>query len=307
MTTDYNTKLTQKRKNQSLGSGNRCGHSPDAPRWFAPPAEHELRPPILRKWTERVRQYFSKPDKIPSLNAAHHARQLQENPDHKGRQMRSERREACCSLLGAIAHYCDLPTLCLSVPQDDGSMRPVTLQTLADRAGLGLRRAERACRDIVDAGLLSVHERAELQADGTFIGHAAIRVVPTTFFGLFGLEEQLKHERKRASQKRTKASKERQPTRTEKARVQTAIGAAMNKLTGKTSRPSQTQTAAAQVDQERKPGPFSQHLGDMKAILAGDGPSAPPTGDQARREHQEQSDQDTDPSSQHPRRGKDPP
>jgi hypothetical protein len=63
--------------------------------------------------------------------------------------MRSERREACCRLLAAIAHYCDLPSLCLSVPQEDGSLRPIRMETLAACADLTLRRAERAMHDIV--------------------------------------------------------------------------------------------------------------------------------------------------------------
>ena len=128
-------------------SGNRCGHDPNSPRFFCPPPDHDPRPSILRRLIDRANEFFEKPEKIPSLNGAHHARQLQEDPDHKDRQMRSERREACCSLLAALLHYCDLVTLIIGVPQEDGSLLPLTLKTLAERAGIGLRRAERAIRD----------------------------------------------------------------------------------------------------------------------------------------------------------------
>jgi len=227
-------------------TGNRCGHDPLSPRWFAPPQEHEERPPILRKWIERVRQFYRDPGKIPSLANALFGRKVAADPegDHKPRRMRSERREACCSLLGAIAHYCDLPTLCLSVPQPDGALLPLRMDTLAERAGLTMRRAERAMRDIVDGNLVGVHPRCELQDDGTYIGRAAIRVVPPSFFGLFGLEERLQHDRRRISQKRIEARENQPLTRTAGARIRLAVGAAIDKLTGRDPRKQPAPAAA---------------------------------------------------------------
>jgi hypothetical protein len=269
-------------------SGNRCGHDPDAPRWFEPPEDHEERPTIIRKWIERARQFYEKPDKIPSLANALFGRKMAADPegDHKPRQMRSERREACCDLLGSIAHYCDLPSLCLSVPQPDGSLLPLTFETLADRAGLSLRRAERAMRDIVDAGLVGVHQRAERQDDGTYIGRAAIRVIPPSFFGLFGLEERLEHDRKRISQKRLEERRNRPPTRTATARIKTAVAGVMNKLTGRRGKPVAPAPAAATIA-EAPPVvelPHAAHIRDMRAILAGE----PPRPIEGERGHQDQ-------------------
>ena len=212
------------------GSGNRCGHDPQHPRFFSPPPEHGVRPPILCNWIERVRQFYDAPDIIPSLAHALFDRQVAADPagDRQPRQMRSERREACCALLGSIMHYCDLPSLCVSVPQADGSLVPVTLHTLAERAGLGLRRAERAMRDIVAGGLLVPHPRAERREDGSYGGRAAIRVVPSCVFGLFGLEARLEHDRRRISQQRREAA----GTRTGGARLRTAIGAALGATGG---------------------------------------------------------------------------
>ncbi len=212
------------------GSGNRCGHDPRHPRFFSPPPEHGARPPILCNWIERVRQFYDSPGKIPSLAHALFGRQVAADPagDHQPRQMRSERREACCALLGSIMHYCDLPSLCVSVPQADGSLVPVALKTLAERAGLGLRRAERAMRDIVAGGLLVPHPRAEHREDGSYVGRAAIRVVPASVFGLFGLEARLEHDRQRISKRRREA----RATRTDGARLRTAIGTALGATVG---------------------------------------------------------------------------
>jgi hypothetical protein len=284
-------------------SGNRCGHDPAAPRWFAPPPEHEPRPPVIREWIERARDFYLHPDKIPSLANALFGRKVAADPagDHKPRRMRSERREACCDLLGAIVHYCDLPTLCLSVPQPDGSLLALKLATLADRAGLSLRRAERAMRDIVTGGLVAVHPRCEQLGDGTYLGRAAIRVVPPCVFGLFGLEARLEHDRRRISQKRREERAETTPTKTATARIRTAVGAALDKITGKGSTPTTPTPAAAQIAEVLVPdlppaGPAG-HIADMKAILAGESarrenghrhqdqaaaaPTAAPQGDQA--------------------------
>lgn len=271
-----NSKESQSEKREGIPppSGNRCGHDPGAPRWFEPPADHAPRPPIIRKWIDRVRQFFGTPAKIPSLENAHHARKVAADPlgAHKPRQMRSERREACCSLLGAIAHYCDLPTLCLSVPQPDGVLLPVRMDTLADRAGLSMRRAERAMRDIVDAGLVSVHKRCELQDDGTYIGRAAVRVLPPSFFGLFGLEARLEHDRRRIRQQRIKERETRKPTRTEGARIKTAIAGVLNTLRGpcKAAQPNPPATAATTVELTKPEGSAADHVRNLKAILSGD-------------------------------------
>jgi hypothetical protein len=200
----------------------------------------------LRKWIERVRDFYQHPGKIPSLANALFNRKRAADPegDHKPRKMRSERREACCALLGAIAHYCDLPTLCLSVPQPDGSLVPLRMDTLAERAGLTLRRAERAMRDIVASGLLAVHRRCELQDDGTYIGRTAIRVVPSSFFGLFGLEARLQHDRRRIGRKRNEARENQPPTKTAGARIGLVIGAVIDKLTGRDSRKQPAPAAA---------------------------------------------------------------
>jgi len=194
---------------------------------------------------DRVREFYAKPHLIPSLAGVLHSRQLTGSMADamKTRKMRSERREGCLDMLGAILHYCDLPTMCLSVPQGDGSMRPVTMKTLRGKAGLRKRRAERAIRDIVEAGLLKVHYRSEEKPDGTYIGHAAIRVVPMSLFGMFGLEERLKHDRRKLSKRRREGGDLPKQTRTAKARVRVTVQAAMDTVLNKKRAPERPQAA----------------------------------------------------------------
>ena len=170
------------------GAGNRCGHDPAAPRWFEPPPQHAARPKILLQLQERVRAYFDDPKVLPSLNAA----------NGSPRQQRSERREACLDLLGALVHYLDLATLRVGIPQADGSTQGLSLAFLAERAGLGRRRAERACRDLRKAGLVTVYPRAQKTEDDRYRSRPAIRGVPEALFQVFGLSKWLQHERDKA-------------------------------------------------------------------------------------------------------------
>ena len=173
-------------------TGNRCGHDPAAPRWFEPPPQHAARPKILLQLQERVRTYFDDPKVLPSLNAA----------NGSPRQQRSERREACLDLLGALVHYLDLATLRVGIPQADGSIQGLSLAFLSEKAGLGRRRAERACRDLRKAGLVTIYPRAQPTGDERYRGLPAIRGVPEALFQVFGLHKWLQHERVKAVKRR---------------------------------------------------------------------------------------------------------
>ncbi|MEI2806877.1 MAG: hypothetical protein V9G18_13340 [Albidovulum sp.] len=175
-----------------MSGGNRCGHDPCCPRWFEPPAHHAPHPKILVKLQEAVRAYFADPAVLPSLNAA----------NGSARRQRSERREACLALLGALVHYLDLVTLRVGVPQADGSFEGLTLEFLAERAGLGLRRAERACRDLRKAGLVEVYPIARKTDGDRYRGLPAIRRLPVSLFKVFGLSRWLQRERDKAAHRR---------------------------------------------------------------------------------------------------------
>lgn len=189
--------------------GNRCGHDPACPRWFEPPPHHAPHPKILVKLQAAVRAYFADPTVLPSLNAA----------NGSARQQRSERREACLALLGALVHSLDLVTLRVGIPQADGSFKGLSLEFLAERAGLGLRRAERACRDLRKAGLVEVYPIAQKTEGDRYKGLPAIRRLPVSLFKVFGLNKWLQHERDKAAHRQR-----RQRRRQEAAASEAAAG-----------------------------------------------------------------------------------
>lgn len=169
--------------------GNNCGHRPEAPRWFDPPHRH-TRPKIITRIVAEIRRYYRDPAAtIPSLNLA----------NGSDRQQRSERREACLSVLGCLLHYLDLATLRVGIPQNDTSFAGISMPFIAEKSGLTLKRAERAVRDLVRAGIVTVHPLCEKISDTVYKGYAAIRTVSSKLFALFGMSGRLRYERDKAS------------------------------------------------------------------------------------------------------------
>lgn len=175
--------------------GNRCGHQPQQPRGFVPPAEHRPRPSLLTKLSARLGDYYQAPSHLlPSLNLA----------NGSDRQQRSERRESCLIVLNVLIHYLDLASLRVGIPQAGDRISGLTVEFLATRAGLHKRRVERAMADLVKARLITIQPLAQRHTDGSYSGKGAIRAVTKTLFAVFGLEHWLKYERDRAAAKRRK-------------------------------------------------------------------------------------------------------
>lgn len=198
------------------------GHCRLDPALFTPPEHHKARPAVLTELQKRIKEYYFDPRRLPTLNAA----------NGSARDQRSERREACLSLLGALVHYCDLETLRVGRPAGLGEFSGIDLATLAKRAGLGLRRAERASRDLVAAGIIKVHKICEQVADDKYIGLAAIRTLSKHLFAAFGLGTRLSAERRKAYARNNK----RPPDETDKGRA----GLAINSLQHRLNTPSDT-------------------------------------------------------------------
>jgi hypothetical protein len=174
--------------------GNSCGHMPESPRWFAPPEQH-TRPKIISKIIAEIRLYYKAPvTTIPSLNLA----------NGSSRQQRSERREACMAVLGCLLHYLDLTTLRVGIPQHDGAFKGISMPFIAEKSGMTLKRTERAVRDLVKSGLITVHPLCEKISDTVYKGYAAIRTVSRKLFTLFGMGGRLKYERDRATSRQQK-------------------------------------------------------------------------------------------------------
>lgn len=198
-------------------TGNKCGHQPDAPRYFSPPEKHANRPEILRRTQKAIQDYFSKPGTLPLLNAA----------NGSTRQQRSERREACIDLLCCILHFTDLVTLRVAIPQSNGSSMGLTMPYLAELSGLGERRAERAIHDLKAAGIITVHPICVKLADATYKGIAAIRTVSKHLFGALGFADWLKHEQRKATER--KLQRDEKKRRKALANMAMAINAAKPK------------------------------------------------------------------------------
>ena len=173
--------------------GNYCGHLPGKPRLeLAKPAAHR-QPLIIRRAQERIADFYWSPDKLPSLNAA----------NQSARNLRSERRESCLLILSSILKFTDVESLRVGIPTADGfAGLPIT--TLANHAGVTLRRAERAVANLKTAGLLKVSPVVEKQDDGSYIGVAAVKAVSKHLWGCFGLLDMLKHEREKAAKRARK-------------------------------------------------------------------------------------------------------
>lgn len=247
-------------------SGNRCGHDPACPRWFEPPPHHAPHPKILVKLQEAVRAYFADPTVLPSLNAA----------NGSARQQRSERREACLALLGALVHYLDLVTLRVGIPQADGSFKGLSLEFLAERAGLGLRRAERACRDLRKAGLVEVYPIAQKTEGDRYKGLPAIRRLPVSLFKVFGLNKWLQHERDKAAHRRRRQRRKQEAAATEadQGRRELALDAARRRAAVAEANPTDPAAAtdAAAAESARR-ATARAALGALRNLLKGRPPS----------------------------------
>lgn len=227
----------------TTGTGNKCGHQRDSPRFFSAPEKHANRPEIIRRAQIALREYYAKPGTFPLLNAA----------NGSDRQQRSERREACIDMLACILHYTDLVTLRVAIPQSNGSTAGLTMPYMSNLATLGERRAERAVRDLKAAGIITVHPICKKLVDATYKGIAAIRTVSKHFFTALGFGDWLGHERRKAKER--KIQRESKKSRKALAHIQMGINAA--KLSNKGGESARTGKLSS----------VSEHIAAMRAFL----------------------------------------
>ncbi|ABA56552.1 hypothetical protein Noc_A0039 (plasmid) [Nitrosococcus oceani ATCC 19707] len=236
-----------------VSGGNGCGHNPANPRWFLPPENHKERPRILGKLSEKIRAYYHDPEAIlPSLNLANGSE----------RKQRSERREACLQILSCLTHYLDLVTLRVGIPWKDGSFGGISMERIATLCGIGLRRAERAIRDLVAAGIITVHPIAKQSGLATYTGYPAIRTISTSLFKAFGLSKWLRHERDKASRRHHKQKRREEPI----GRLELIIKAAEAKKT----QHNQTRTPEETTPQKSPPSQDPRSaIAHLKKIVIG--------------------------------------
>lgn len=216
--------------------GNYCGHIPQDPDFAILRPVSVGRgghPRILTKLLDRVTQYYASPRlRIPSLDQA----------NGSTRQQRSERREACLRLLGAIIRNTDLSSLRIGQPTAEGFIN-YGVRFLAVEARLGYRRAERAFQDLVSAGLINTSEKQPRQylENGECRGLNKPKLVSPLLFSIFGLGNWLAFEKKKKTnqlkRKAEELSKSGKPTTlTSMTRFKLFTGALSNKLGGVTKK-----------------------------------------------------------------------
>lgn len=234
------------------GSGNRCGHDPNAPRRFELPPSHANCPRLIHKFVKVTLGYYYEPRRlIPSLDTA----------NGSDRQQRSERREASVILLGCVACYTDLETMRVGIPQPDGSMSGLTVSFFAKMSGLSERRTERTFRDFKAAGLMTFHPICKRLDDCTYKGMAAIRTLSPKVFELFGLGRWLRHERDKAAARRRK--KRRKAEAAEAAKVALPLGRIAAR------KPRATEPAAEEPARKNAPTPMAEFFAGIKVTLKG--------------------------------------
>lgn len=181
--------------------GNRCGHDPHAPKFFEWQPSKKPRPKLLLDAAARVENFFYTPrDWMQRLYFS--------RKERSKAHMRSERREAICLILGAILNYCDLRTLQIGVPNAKGGMQPIKWETIANKAGLSLRRAERALQDLIKIGYLSTKERRSKREGNIFSLSSIKKLSPAFFLDLGFTLSHLKYCMKKAKNRHQKKLQE---------------------------------------------------------------------------------------------------
>ena len=167
-------------------TGNWCGHCPDLPRFFKEPESHKPRPKILMWAMESLRRFYAKPSSFfPELRLTRPSK----------RRQRSEAREALASVAQVLLHYTELASLRVGVPHATEGFRSLTIAFIAKKAGIGLKRAQRAIAVLKRGGYLKLIERFDTKEGGSeeetrYIGLAAVKSLTPSFFKACGIKLQ---------------------------------------------------------------------------------------------------------------------
>lgn len=181
--------------NRRLGldrHGNWCGHNPSLPRFFKQPEVHKSRPKILSWAGEAWRRFYTLPGSY--FNEVRIVRPSK-------RRQRSEAREALSSISQVLLHYTELASLRVGVPHETEGFRSLTVEFLAKKAGIGLKRAQRALDILKRAGYIKLIERFDIK-DERFIGLAAVKSLTLSFFKASGINLQTLSAQRRLARKR---------------------------------------------------------------------------------------------------------
>lgn len=179
----------------NVGSGNRCGHNPTAPRFLVRPHVQNM-PKFIARSIDLVEHYYYRLKDLPQLDTL--------NPHRK---KRSERREAIIQTLKALLKYMDLVTMTVGIPTKDGQVG-LTLLRLHQETTISFPRFKRAIADLRAAGLLSISQPRMTNSAGQVRGLVGIKAISARLFEALKIDFWLRRERERASKRqRAKANK----------------------------------------------------------------------------------------------------
>jgi Mn-dependent DtxR family transcriptional regulator len=186
-------KTTLNRRSHLDSRGNWCGHDPENPRYYEPPEDHGIRPDVLVEAQDNLILFYETPKKfLPSLHVVRETM----------RQERTEGREADSSILQLLLHYTDLVSLRAGVPLETGSFLPLSVQFVAEKLNLSLKRVLRALSRLKKAGYLIVHQRYKKGENGEndYTGLVAIKCLTVKLFNELGISPaKLELRRKKAA------------------------------------------------------------------------------------------------------------
>lgn len=168
------------RRDGGVRQGNWCGHDPTSPRFFQKPEQHKERPKIITWAMETWQRFYMLPQS--------YFKELRFSRNSL-RQQRSESREALASIAQVLLHYTELASLRVGIPHASSGFRSLTIEFLANKAGVGLKRAQRAIKLLVRAGYLNMIERFDVKEE-RFIGLAAVKSLTPAFFKACGINLQ---------------------------------------------------------------------------------------------------------------------
>ena len=152
------------------------GHNKNYPSFYNIPAHHKPKPMILHRCIERFSEWYHRPE-IGYLESFSTMKQT---------QRRSERREAVATIGRVLMSHLDLSSMCPVQFTKNGN-KQLSVKTIADRAGVSLRRAYRVMYDLKQAGYIDIQEKHRYEADGSIKAVVAIKRISAQLLYQLGI------------------------------------------------------------------------------------------------------------------------
>lgn len=166
----------------AVAFGNKCGHDPNNPRFYEPPAAGRTLPDVLEIAKRNlVNFYYFSSERLQQLRLL--------RGTVSSRQYRSESREAISAVLGAILHHTDLKTFLVGrYDSKTGQVTPIKIETIANYAKIGLKRCKRVIQLLNQCGYLELRRRSSFDSNNhSYIGLSSVKRVTIPLFFHLGI------------------------------------------------------------------------------------------------------------------------